>query len=771
MPAVLVAAVWMTTSPAQAQGAPQGRLTWLYEYDAQGNPTTTTGPLGAKTESLYDSLQRARQITQPKPLATEPRPVIKLEHDGLDQLTKLTDPRPALVTSYTIDGLGNTSPTTSPDAGGSSATYYPNGLLKTATDARGKTSTYSYDALDRLSLITYPTGVASAFEYDGGTVPVTNSIGRLSKLTDESGTTSYTHDGFGRVATKTQVVTTSPARTLAITYGWGTSANANGHLRSLTYPSGAKITYGYDNAGRVNALSLNPVNTNGQGTSTTSVGVLGAVAYNALGALKSWTWSDNTAYARSFDADGRLASYPLGKPAGAGNAAGSRRTLSYDDSGRISGYTHTKNDGTPVPSLDQTHGYDGLDRLRSTQAPGAATSYGYTLDAGGNRSVWSVNGSSYPVGVSASSNRIDTLALPGTSGTVNQTYTYDAAGHLKTDGKFTYTYSDRGRMKSLKVGTNTVSYLVNALEQRVAKTGPVALVPTGAAYYAYDEDSQLLGEYDAGGVPIYEIVYIGTTPVAVIKQTRTGSGTSLNVVTSVSFIYADHLDTPRVIVRSNDQAIVWRWDFAEAFGATGPNDNPNGFGSFVFNLRMPGQVYDSESGNFYNINRDYSPPTGKYVQSDPIGLQGGINTYAYVGGNPLSYADPLGLKTLQCTKPLDALTEKFGSGFSKAARDHVPAAYHQYSCVVDKKTGKVTCGGQDHSGSPLRSPGKPSNDVLDPPGGQCTETQPDNACFEQCLIDEWAKPRPTYGIPFGTDCQEYDDDVNARCKKQCGVKK
>jgi RHS repeat-associated protein len=637
LPALLCTAL-CTPGPTWAQGTPQGRLTWLYEYDPQGNPTATTGPLGAKTESFYDSLQRTRQITQPRPKTGEPRPVIKLEHDGLDQLTKLTDPRPALATSYTIDGQGHTSATSSPDAGPSSATYYPNGLLKTTTDARSKTATYSYDALDRLSRIAYPTGVASVFEYDGGTVAVTNSIGRLSKLTDESGSTGYSHDGFGRVITKTQLVSTVPARTLGIAYGWGSNGNANGHLRSLTYPSGARITYGYDSAGRINAVDLNPVNTNGSGTSTTNVGVLSAVSYNALGALQGWTWAGGQAYLRTFDADGRLASYPLGKPAGTGIAAGSRRTLTYDDANRISGYTHS---GGVAAGLDQTHGYDGLDRLRSTQA--SATSYGYALDAGGNRTSWSIGGTSYPVGVSATSNRIDTLALPSSSGTVNQTYTYDAAGNLKSDGKFTYTYSDRGRMKSLKVGTNTVSYLFNALEQRVAKTGPASLVSSGAAYYAYDEDSQLLGEYDAAGVPIYEIVYIGSTPVAVIKQTRTGSGTSLNVATTISFVYADHLDTVRLIVRSSDHAIVWRWDSAEAFGATGPNDDPNSLGKFIFNPRMPGQVFDAESGNFYNLNRDFSPPTGKYLQSDPIGLEGGINTYAYVGGNPLSYVDPKGL--------------------------------------------------------------------------------------------------------------------------------
>lgn len=79
------------------------------------------------------------------------------------------------------------------------------------------------------------------------------------------------------------------------------------------------------------------------------------------------------------------------------------------------------------------------------------------------------------------------------------------------------------------------------------------------------------------------------------------------------------------------------------------------------------------------------------------------------------------------------------------------------------------CGGQDRG---EKGKGKPTNDVLDPPGGaECTETQPDNPCFEQCLKTEWAKPRPDYGIPVGKDCQDYDDDVNKTCRQECQIKK
>lgn len=86
----------------------------------------------------------------------------------------------------------------------------------------------------------------------------------------------------------------------------------------------------------------------------------------------------------------------------------------------------------------------------------------------------------------------------------------------------------------------------------------------------------------------------------------------------------------------------WRWD-GEPFGGGAVNNNPSGAGVFDFHLRFAGQMMIPETGLFHNYHRDYDPATGRYLQSDPIGLHGGVNTYAYGNLNPISSVDPFGL--------------------------------------------------------------------------------------------------------------------------------
>lgn len=111
----------------------------------------------------------------------------------------------------------------------------------------------------------------------------------------------------------------------------------------------------------------------------------------------------------------------------------------------------------------------------------------------------------------------------------------------------------------------------------------------------------------------------------------------------IFLVHPDHLGAPRAITRLTDNKLVWRNDPAEPFGNSRPDENPSGLGRFVNNIRGPGLYYDEETNTVHNHFRTLDPRIGRYLQSDPIGLKGGLDTYGYVDANPLSNIDPLGL--------------------------------------------------------------------------------------------------------------------------------
>jgi RHS repeat-associated protein len=735
--------------------------TTTFDYDSAGRLARQTDPRGKATDLSHDQRDRLTRLQQPAPATGAARPTIGYGYDNQDQLTKVTDPR-NLATTYTITGLGDTTSQVSPDTGTTGMTYDAAGNLKTRLDARGKTITYSYDAANRLTKIDYPAGVDTVYEYDGGPTGPALSKGKLTKITDESGQTAYTYGAFGRLVQKVQTVGTASPKTFTVAYAYGSTGPSTGQLTQLTYPSGNKITYSYDAAGKVVGLTLVPKT----GASTP---ILSAIAYAPFGPPLSWVWGNTSIYTRTMDLDGRITSYPLGDlTASTGAAAGVKRTVAYDPASRITGFTHKNGAGVDQPSLAHSFTYDDLNRITGWTL--GTTTHSYTYDATGNRTTFYA-GANYTNTIAATSNR-----LAATTGPVPaKTNTYDQVGNLKADGTATYVYSDRGRMASATKGGSTTTYLYNALEQRVSKTGPAAVVPTGANYYVYDEAGHLLGEYDASLNPIQETVYLGDLPVAVLKAgaaaatpimvdntdtasvtvvgtwavstfspgyqgtnyrahepgagtesftwrwtaattgthavyakwssaatpnratksafTVTHAGGSATVTkdqnqnggswqllgnysftagtqytvkltqnaggfviadaiqvvppaaagTAVHYVYADQIQAPRTITRASDNKIVWSWHHADPFGMIGPNSNPNGLGTFTYNPRFPGQLFDAEAGLLYNHNRYYDSASGRYVTSDPIGLRGGINTYAYVNADPLAYSDPTGL--------------------------------------------------------------------------------------------------------------------------------
>ncbi|KAB8172196.1 hypothetical protein FKV24_015250, partial [Lysobacter maris] len=107
-----------------------------------------------------------------------------------------------------------------------------------------------------------------------------------------------------------------------------------------------------------------------------------------------------------------------------------------------------------------------------------------------------------------------------------------------------------------------------------------------------------------------------------------------------------HLGTPRAVIEPQRDVAVWTWDIAsEAFGNSAPNPDPDGDSTaFALDMRFPGQRYDAASGLNYNYFRDYEAGVGRYAQSDPIGMNGGIATYVYALQTPLSAVDATGLQ-------------------------------------------------------------------------------------------------------------------------------
>jgi RHS repeat-associated protein len=135
--------------------------------------------------------------------------------------------------------------------------------------------------------------------------------------------------------------------------------------------------------------------------------------------------------------------------------------------------------------------------------------------------------------------------------------------------------------------------------------------------------------------------WVGLTDGAAREVRYALTGEAASAAARFVYLHTDHLNTPR-LATDDTQTVLWSWE-GEAFGATTPNEDPDGDHlRLILALRFPGQYADTESGLYYNWNRYYDPGTGRYVTSDPIGIFGGLNTYVYVGSNATRWTDPLG---------------------------------------------------------------------------------------------------------------------------------
>lgn len=253
----------------------------------------------------------------------------------------------------------------------------------------------------------------------------------------------------------------------------------------------------------------------------------------------------------------------------------------------------------------------------------------YAYDATGNRLSMTNAGITTNYTYPAASHRLTQVGAI--------TRNYDAAGNTTKIGGTArqFVYDATGRMSQVKAGsTVTMNYKYNGRGEQVRK-----YLGTANTYTVYDEAGHWLGDYDSTGAAIQQAIWLDDLPVGLLVGV--GSGQQLH------YLEPDHLGTPRVAIDPVRDVAVWTWDIkGEAFGNTAPEQDADGDGTgFVLDMRFAGQRADAASGLNYNYFRGYDTSTGRYVESDPIGLGGGVSTYAYVGGNPVTGIDSLGLET------------------------------------------------------------------------------------------------------------------------------
>ncbi len=566
-------------------------------YNIKDQLIKTISSSGKVTHYEYDIMGRQTKVTYPdgtsseniydiagnlvKTINTEGQ-ITEYEYDSNNNRTKAIASNGA-ITRYKYDTYGRLIKEDSSDRGTTSYQYSASGQLISQRDANGTVKIIKYDLLGRKIKEVFKghSSLAADYEYDYC------RVGKLCKVTDKSGSTIFNYNNNGQVIEKIQKIDTVELKTLY-------SYDSFDRIESMTLPSGKKVGYKYDESELV-------------GITVDGKIFISDIEYNAAGQLKGWLWSDNTPYTRTYDTDGRILTFPL---------ASETRMLEYNELDRIIGWSDSGS------SRDKLFSYNNVGQLTSYQetepSTGIIISQGFSYDSNGNRTYMGEKLNGYLVDnsyiIEQGSNRLST---------VNQfNYQYDLNGNLLSDGVNTYQYDAANNMISVN---NKHTYLYNAMGQRVKKSSDKRTV-----LYAWDDD-RIFAEYDESGNPIQETIYLGNIPLGIIRDNN------------IFRIFASQENAPRVITDESGK-VVWRWS-STPFGEKQPDESPDGNDfNFSYNLRYPGQYHDTETGLNYNFHRYYQPLIGRYLQSDPTGLEGGLNSYVYTDNNPITRIDINGHK-------------------------------------------------------------------------------------------------------------------------------
>jgi len=646
----------------------------LYGYDANDRLKTVQAPNGASTQYQYDDLGNLLQETSPD------RGTVRYAYDAAGNLVQQTDAR-GVVSAYAYDALNRL---TRIDYGSSveNVTYtydsasgctFGLGRLCSVVDESGGTA-YAYDAFGNVLVQTHAElGITynTFYTYDAGN--------RVMSITyPDSRMVSYQRDVLGRITS----VATSVNGT-AVTVASARSFRPDGLLLGQSFGNGLNELRQYDTQGRLTYQSLGNADTrlysydaNGNLKGLQSLPLVGSYNYDALDrlSLDQRTTTATTSSTFTYDANGNRQSENLGTYAYLTNS----NRLSTTPSGGITldAAGNTLSDGT------RSYTYNNARHLSTVAGAG----YSYNAQRLRSRKIVGSQGTVYHYDLGG-----NLIAESDTTGVLRRSYVWADGQALAQIEPVTTLPPDIivDDPQAAFTGFWFTSiwipgYYGNGFHQKAKGTGNGkatwnVAVPSSGTYQVYVR--HVTSGYNASNAP-FTVNYAGGSQTIIVNQRTNGgqwisignfpftAGTAANVTLTdnangtviadavklvatsggttsevVRYLHSDHLNTPRLA--TNGQALViWRWE-GTAFGQTAPNEDVDGDGKLTtINLRFPGQYYDAESGLHYNWNRYYDPRIGRYVTSDPIGLAGGFNTYAYVTNNPLIWMDPWGLDRL-----------------------------------------------------------------------------------------------------------------------------
>jgi RHS repeat-associated protein len=532
------------------------RATELFEYDTGGRLNKHTDQAGYQTLYEYDTANRLKKITDAKTGVTE------FAYNARSQRLSVTDAKGQLY-GFTYDPLGRVLTTT---RGGTTMMYgYTNGARTSRTDYNGAQTSYAYNALNRLTTITYPGGGTATYGYD--------ALSRLTTATNVNGTVSLGYDARHRVTS------TGDVWSQAVNYSYDASNNRT----AMTFPNYV-VNYGYDAANRLTSVAHNLI-----GTAT--------FGYDAVNRLRTRALPNGINTTANYDDLDRLTS------------------LSYTKAGlTLPSFQYGYNTRNQITSLTDgagthTFAYDELQRLTAATHPNLPAE-SYTYDQVGNRTASQFSGSySYQT-----PNRVTQIG--GTA------YTYDANGNLKTksDGSGTtqYFYDHENRLTSVILPSTTViNYKYDALSRRVERS------KSDGTWTRYSYDGlEVLRDVNSDGSTVE---YVNGGELDDHLWQRKSDGTT-------QYFLTDHQGSTRALADATG-AVTASYNY-DAFG--------NGFSGTATRFGYTGREHDADTGLLYYRARWYDPGQGRFVSEDPIGLDGGINLYAYVENSPLNWVDPLG---------------------------------------------------------------------------------------------------------------------------------